>query len=239
MSSTSISPPVKEVISDIRVDLRALTIDSYIPAKYLHHKLLDTAKLFMKREGDNMRFQMYPSIWVTINDLEMEEVPLVGCTDIAIPHCNTVMKSKLRLPDIYTTRFGYLIDINTLDYNTFAVWTQISPREYKTTKTRRYQDPSKRYFWIYNGYLIIPDSKIQSVTLRAVFCDKAQGLRLEACGEPTCILTMDQEFTVPGHLLDDVKNATVQKIMGSRDRIPPNEYPNLNENKKNSPVSEK
>jgi hypothetical protein len=231
------SPSVSEVISDVRNDLRAVTLDTYIPAKYLHHKLLDTAKLFMKREGDNMKLQLYPSIWVTIDSFPMEEVSLIGCTDIAIPKCETVMRSKYQLPAIYTTRFGYLLNIHSVDYSYKASYTQTTPRDYANMRTRRYQDPNKRYFWIYNGYLIIPNSLVQTVTLRAVFCDKQEGLKLEACGEQTCIMKLDQEFTVPPHLLDDVKNATVQKILASRQRLAPDEYPNLNENKKNSPAA--
>jgi hypothetical protein len=235
MSSVSQSPTVNEVISDVRNDLRAVTLDDYVPAKYLHHKLLDTAKLFMKREADDRRLQLYPSIWVTIDQFEMEESTLIGCSDISIPHCEKVMKSKFQLPAIYTTRYGYLLNISSLDYS--RDYTQITPKDFANTKTRRYQNPNKRYFWIYNGYLIIPDSFVQSVTLRAIFCNKAEGLRLDSCTEPSCIRLLSQEFTVPGHLLDDVKSATIQKIMAGRLRIQPDEFPNLDSLEKKSPVS--
>lgn len=235
MASAPQSPTVNQVISDVRNDLNAVNLDDYIPARYLHNKLLDTAKLFMKREADNMKLQLYPSIWVTIDNFEMEDSTLIGCSDIAIPKCDRVMKSKLQLPAIYTTRYGYLLNISSVNYG--REYTQITPREYAAIKNRRYKDPNKRYFWIYNGYLIIPDAMIETVVLRAVFCDKAQGLRLDACTEPGCIMLLDQEFTVPGHLLDDVKNATVQKILASRKQIQPDEYPNLDSLEKKSPVS--
>lgn len=237
MPSASLSPTVNQVISDVRNDLRAVSLDDYIPAKYLHNRLLDTAKLFMKREADNMKLQLYPSIWVTIDSFQLEQSTLIGCADVAIPHCDKVMKSKLRLPAIYTTRFGYLINISSLDYNAKFDYTQVTPKEYSQIKTRRYQNPNKRYFWIHNGYLTIPDTLVEEVTLRAIFCDKAEGLRLEGCGEPDCIRLLDQEFTVPGHLLDDVKSYTVQKIAGVRQRMVPDEFPNLDVNEKKSPVS--
>lgn len=235
MNSAPQSPTVNQVISDIRNDLRAVNLDDYIPAKYLHNKLLDTAKLFIKREADNMKLQLYPSIWVTIDMFQMEETTLIGCSDVAIPKCDKIMKSKLQLPAIYTTRYGYLLNISSLDYN--RNYTQITPRDYANIKTRRYQDPNKRYFWIYNGYLVIPDAMVESVTLRAVFCDKAQGLKLEGCGTSSCIRLLDQEFTVPGHLLDDVKNATAIKILSGRQRVQPDEFPNLDSLEKKSPVS--
>lgn len=235
MSSTPQSPTVNEVISDVRNDLHAVNLDDYIPARYLHNKLIDTTKLFIKREGDDRRFQLYPSIWVTIDEFDMEESTLIGCSDISIPNCTGIMKSKLKLPAIYTTRYGYLLNISSLDFD--RNYTQITPRDYVKTKTRRYQDPNKRYFWIYNGYLVIPDSFVQSVTLRAVFCDKSQGLMLNSCVDPGCIPVLDQEFTAPGHLLDDIKSYTVQKIAGVRLRIPEDQYPNLDNLEKKSPVS--
>jgi|GEM_PF-1782997 hypothetical protein len=235
MYSTPQSPTVRQVISDVKNDLNAVTLDGYIPAKYIHNKLIDTAKLFIKREADDRRIQQYPSIWVTIDNFEMESSNLIGCADISVPHCERVMKSKLKLPAIYTTRYGYLLNASSLDYG--RDYTQITPRAFAKTKSRRYQNPNINYFWIYNGYLVIPDSLVQSITLRAVFCDKAQGLKLDSCETPSCIRLLDQEFTAPGHLLDDIKSATVQKIAGVRERIQPDEYPNLDELEKKSPVS--
>lgn len=235
MSSTAQSPTVNQVISDIRNDLHSVNLDDWIPAKYIHNKLLDTAKLFIKREGDDRRFQLYPSIWVTIDEFEMIESDLIGCSDISIPYCTKVMKSKLQLPAIYTTRYGYLLNISSVDFN--KNYIQTTPRIYSQIKSRRYQNPGLRYFWIYNGYLIIPESMVQSVTLRAVFCKKDEGLKLENCRESGCIKLLDQEFTVPGHLLDDIKSYTIQKIAGIREKILPSEYPHLNQLEKKSPVS--
>lgn len=233
--ATPQSPTVAQVISDVRNDLNSVSLDGHLPSRYLHNKLIDTAKLFMKREADDRRIQQYQSIWVTVDSFEMEETPLVGCSDIPIPSCTKVMKSKLQLPAIYSTRYGYLLNISSVDYN--REYMQFTPRAYAQAKTRRYHNPDKRYFWIYNGYLIIPDSLVQSVTLRAVFCYKDQGLKLDSCNDPSCIRLLDQEFTAPGHLLDDIKSKTVQVIAGIRDKIPSDEYPNLNSLEKNSPLS--
>jgi hypothetical protein len=227
-------PSVNQVISDVRQDLNRVNLDGYIPAKYLHSKLLDTTKLFIKREADDRRLYLYPDIWVTINNFELISTPLIGCTDIAVPNCTNVMRSKIKLPDIYTTRYGYLINISSLDFT--RNYTQITPRDYVKIKSRRFQNPALRYFWIYNGYLVIPEAMVESVTIRAIFCDKAQGLRIEMCGDNGCIKTLEQDFTAPGHLLDNIKQYTVQQLT-IKDKLQPDTYPNLNELEKKRPLS--
>jgi hypothetical protein len=223
-------PTVSEVISDVRNDLNRVNLDGYLPSKYLHSRLLGVAKLFMKREADDRRLYLYPDIWVTINDLEMGETNLIGCSDLAIPYCTKIMKSSVKLPEIYTTRYGYLLNISSVDYG--KNYTQTTPKDYIKIKSRKYQNPNLRYFWIYNNHLVIPEAMVKSVTLRAIFCDKAQGLRIEGCNQPECIKTLEQAFTVPGHLLDNVKDFTVKSIAGVKDKIQPDEYPNLNLNRK-------
>jgi hypothetical protein len=223
-------PTVSQVISDVRQELNAVSLDGYIPAKFIHSKLLDAAKLFIKREADDRRLYLYPNVWVTIDDLELAETELIGCADIAVPYCTKIMKSTVRLPEIYTTRYGYLLNISSVDYT--RNYIQTTPKQYNSIKNRKYQDPNLRYFWIYNNHLVIPEAMVKSVTLRAMFCDKAQGLRIEGCKDPGCIKTLEQEFTVPGHLLDNVKDYTVQKIAGVKLKIPKDEYPNLNEGRK-------
>lgn len=228
-------PTVSQVISDVRQDLNSVSFDGYIPAKYLHSKLMDVASLFIKREADDRRLYLYPSIWVTIDDLEMEEVPLIGCSDIDVPKCETVMKSLKKLPEIYTTRYGYLANISSLDYT--KNYVQTTPKDYLKIVNRKYQNPNLRYFWIYNGYLIIPNAKVRSLVLKAMFRDKAQGLRIEGCKDPGCIKTLEQEFVAPPHLLKEIKNATVLEIAGVRLKIQQDNYPNLNTDEKDSKLS--
>lgn len=228
-------PSVSQVISDVRQEINAVSLDGYIPAKFLHSKLIDAARLFIKREADDRRLYLYPNIWVTIDDFELEESSLIGCSEISVPSCNKIMKSKLKLPEIYTTRYGYLLNISSIDYT--KNYIQTTPRDYNKIKNRKFQNPNLRYFWIYNNYLVIPDAMVQSVVLRAMFCDKAAGLRIEGCKDPGCIKTLEQEFVAPGHLLDNIKDFVVQKIAGIKDKIPEDTFPNLNPLEKKSPVS--
>lgn len=235
MSNITASPSVRQFISDIRQDLKSVNLDQWIPAYYIHNKGIDKAALFIKREADNMKLQYYPDIWVTVDDLIMEPSQLVGA-DLGVPDCTNAMVSIKELPRIFTTRFGYAANVSSIDFS--GDYFQTTPRDYNAKTKRRFKNPKQRYFWIYNNHLFIPDSLVKVVTLRAIFANKKQGLELAGCGLlDTCIRMLDLEFPAPGHLLDDIKKATVIDIASIREKITESEYPNLNELKKTSPLS--
>lgn len=225
---------VNEFISQVRNALNVVNLDDYIPAKYIHRKGLQVAKLFMKREGEDRRIYQYPDIWVTVDDFRMKESSLIGCSDIDVPDCTKVMKSVLKLPEVFTTRYGYLMNISSIDNSTNYI--QKTPREYAQLQNRRYKNPRDRYFWIYNNYVIVPDASVETLVLRAIFPNKADGLKLNACDDCGCIKVLDQTFPVPVHLEEDVVNATVQRIL-TRKQIPADQFPNMDDEEKKSPLS--
>lgn len=233
MSNIPSSPTVRQMISDVRNDLNSINLDQWIPAKYIHQKLIDTTALYLKREADNMRLQEYPDIWVTVDELVMEESELVGASSIPVPSCSRIMKSVKKLPRIFTTRFGYTLNLSSIDFS--GDYIPVTPREYNTKKNRRYQDPTKRYFWIYNNHLVVPDSFVESFTLRAIFANKAEGLALNGCEAMGCIRMLDLEFPAPGHLLSDIKKGTVIEISSIREKIISSQYPHLDALEPKSP----
>jgi|SRR5271155_11489 len=233
MSNTPASPTVRQMISDVRQDLKSVNLDQWIPAYYIHKKLIDKAGLFIKREADNMKLQYYPDIWVTVDELVMEPSQLVG-PNLGVPDCTNAMISVKELPRIFTTRFGYLVNVSSADFS--GDYFQTTPRDYNAKRNRRFKNPKQRYFWIYNNHLLVPESFVKVFTLRAIFANKKEGLELNGCGPlDSCIRMLDLEFPAPGHLLDDIKKATIIDIASIREKIPVSEYPHLNENIKVSP----
>jgi hypothetical protein len=226
----------REIISEVRNSLRAASLDDWIPAKFIFFKLKGIASLFIKREADDKRLFRYTELWATIKCLEMEEEDLVNCCDITIPNCTKVMRSKEKLPEVYSTRFGYLMNVTSVDYDRDYIPT--NPQQYKYTKSREFIDKRKRYYWIENGHLVIPDSLVSVVTVKAMFTNKAEALRLDNCTETNdCIRFLDQEFVAPEHLLQNIKNAAVLDILNTNRKIPQDELSNLNSNEKSNPVS--
>jgi hypothetical protein len=226
----------RQIISEVRNDLRNVNVDGWIPSQYIYNKLVGLASLFIKREADDKRLFKYTELWSTIKCLEMVEDDLINCCDISIPDCTKVMRSKFKLPTIFSTRYGYLMNVTAVDLSTD--YTPVTSQQYKYTKSREYQNPKKRYCWLENGYLIIPDSMVRRVTVKAMFVNKAAALRLNSCEEQNnCVKFLDTEFICPEHLLDDVKTATTTKIAKIYFGLEPDELINQNSTEKTNPNS--
>lgn len=211
---------VREIISNVRQSLHSINLDDWIPAKLIHHELINKGLMFLKRESDSKNCHNYPDIWTTV-DLEMVEDDL---TSFDLPGDNKVMKSRKHLPFSYTTRAGYLLELESVNFS--KSYKVITPKTYQTTLSREFKDPNVRYAWIENNRLIIPESLVKNITVRGVFVNKAEALRLNS--HTRCINMMDQEFTVPGHILGDVIDATVLQLAKVYKQIVPDENPNLN-----------
>lgn len=227
----------REFISEIRNNVRSVDPDSWIPGAYILSKGKGFASLFIKREADDKRMFRFSDLYTTIKCLQMEEKDLVDCCDIYIPNCKTVMRSKKQLPEVYSTRFGYLMNVSSVDYD--KDYIPITPQGFKRTQTREFSDNRNRYFWLENGHLITP--VINNITpvrlrVRGMFPNKAEALKLDECGSlNSCIRLLDEDFVAPVHLLQEIKDATTKDLLGSYKQVQPDELTNKNNLEKTNP----
>jgi hypothetical protein len=152
----------------------------------------------------------------------MCEALLVDCCDIDIPDCTKVMKSKKKIPETYETFYKELLEVHNSTYA--KEFRQITPKEYKNIRLREFQDKRIKYFWLSNGYLIIPDSFVQTITLRGAFVNPAEADK--------CVSLLDQPFVCPDYLVTVVKQETLKDLYNFYKRVVTDESPNLNNNQK-------
>lgn len=220
----------RQVISDIIEDLRAKNLDDKVSKRYIHNKLRDYAALFIKRDSDIRRLLNLSDIWTEVQCVELCEAPLSDCCNEDIPQCNLVMKSVKKLPEVYETIYKELIQVfNPLFAKEFK---QITPQEYKDIVNREFKDKRIKYFWISNGYLVIPDSLVSVVTLRGVFANPAEAKRMSSSynDEDKCVGILDQPFVCPDYLIPVVKDETLNNLFKFYKRNVLDETPNLNTN---------
>lgn len=223
---------LREIISEVRNSLRAVNLDDWIPGKFIYFKLKGFASSFIKRDADSKSFYKFADLWTTIKCLKMVEEDLINCCDIRIPSCRKVMISKDKLPEIYSTRFGYLLNVSSVDYEKDYIYT--TPQQFKYTQEREFIDPRKRYYWITNSRIVVPivsEGQLgpERLTVKGMFPNKAEALKLDQClDSDDCIKFLDEEFIAPDHLLQDIKNATVIDIIKTNRGVVPDELANLN-----------
>lgn len=222
----------RQVISDIFVDLRAQNLDDKVSKRYVHNKLRDFAALMIKRDADLRRLLNISDIWTEVGCVELCETPIVECCNEDIPQCKMVMKSVKKLPETYETFYKELIQVfNPLYAKEFH---QITPQEYKNLVHREFQDKRIKYFWISNGYLIIPDCLAEVVTIRGVFANPAEAKKLSSCNAESedCITILDQPFICPDYLVPVVKQEVLKDLFNFYKRNVLDESPNNNTNTK-------
>lgn len=222
----------RQIISDIVSDLRANNIDDRVSKRYILNKLRDFAALFIKRDADSRRLLSISDLWTEVPCVEFCEVPLVDCCNIDIPSCKTVMRSVKPIPETYETMYKELLQIFNPEFA--KEFRQITAQEYRDVTTREFIDKRIKYFWLSNGYIIIPDALVRIATIRGVFVNPAEAKKLSACAESdeTCPALLDQPFVCPDYLLPVVKQEVLKDLFNFYKRNVLDESPNINTNKK-------
>ncbi|XAI97390.1 hypothetical protein [Leptolyngbya phage Lbo-JY46] len=213
-------------ISDIVTELKAYNLDNSIPYKFLFHKLQDKAYTFLKMDSEYRKLLKNSSLFLPLNCVELKEVPISEC-GFSISDLITVKRSCKRLPDQYETSYGEILKVLTLDLS--REFTKITPESYKDYKARRFGN--KRFFWIYDNYLYIPDTSVEKVYVTGAF---KYSNEVEAFNSNTknCVSYLDAMFNFPDYITSLAKLEVVKELSSVFLQIQKDEKPNLNENEK-------
>jgi hypothetical protein len=187
----------RQIISDITADLRANNLDDKVSKRFILNKLRAYASTYIRQDAKNRIIMNLTDLWTDVTCVEMCEYPLVDCCNEDIPDCTTVMRSKKKIPDTYETSYGELLEVHNPTYA--KEFRQTTPKAYKNIKLREFQDRRIKYYWLSNGYLIIPDSSVQIVSLRGVFENPAEAKKLNSCikDDSNCPTMLDEPFVCP------------------------------------------
>lgn len=211
---------IRDFISLVRNSLDSITTDNYISGQYIYEVATSYAKLFTKRESDSRKLFKNTSAFTFIDCLELKPSTISECTNILLP-CKSVMKSVKKLPEIYLSNYGSLIMVMNLTRD--KVYDEVNPISYKSVRDQKYTAKNKGYFWIQNGYIVIPDSEVEAVSVMYLGPD----LEGNATTSSSCKI-LDRELPVLDYLLAQVIEATVKHISTSKS-ITRDENANLDE----------
>jgi len=208
---------IREIISLVRNELNTITLDDRISNRYIYSKIITYSDIIIKRESDSRRLFNNTNIFSVDECFKLKESKLVNCTTVYIPNCATVMKSVDKLPTFYSSIYGNLLLVSTLDEsNRFE---QTTPENFKNINNREFK-PRTGYYWINDGYLVIPNSEVEAVKIRWV-----------SKKEVNEITSLDEKIGIPEWLTSDIIRMVVTDIRNMR-AIPKDENPDMNINNK-------
>lgn len=228
---------IRQFTSNILTTLKADSIDNWLSPKYIYEESLTVTKNYLKKDNSS-NLMLYSQIegWSVLPCIEMEVGDLASCgLDVSV--CTKVMKSKKRLPEIYTSKVAPLIkEVASVDYS--KTYTYIKTfNQWKNTQKREFI--SKRYFVISDGYLFIPIGKkdnIESPEVVVMNCYAVSKQEVDVFnGVESCRKFADYELVIPSYLIDDVKTSILNSLRQVYLQIQEDAMPNLNSQEKSNP----
>jgi hypothetical protein len=203
---------IREFVSIIRNNLDSISTDNYVSGEYLYNVGVSYAKLFIKRESDSRKLFKNTSMFKFIDCIKMKPSKVSECTDISLP-CKSIMKSVEKLPEIYLSNYGSLIMVYNITKD--KDYIEANPISYKSISGQRFKPKDKGYFWIQNGYLVIPDSEVEVVSAMYLSSDMSSDSTLvsKACK------ILDEPFPCLDYLLIAVIESTTKHVLQTKSII--------------------
>ena len=203
---------ISESVSRIRNSLKAVSEDAFVTDRYIYSVVMKYGQTLIKREQRLDRLIDSNSLFTTIPCIELIEVDKIEACCMDIKTNCTIKRSKDKIPSITDLSSGPMIrSLTTLDYSVEALYTQ--PSIYANmTKTSGFKYNKKKYYWIKDGYIYIPDVEWEAVRLDAVFEEDVSAL---ICGNDPkdCKLSQDNNMNIPEYLFSEAEGMAVKEIM--------------------------
>lgn len=216
-----------QILSELATDVRAINLDDRISFRYLHSKFMSKIEYFMRLESKNREILKDPSSWKTISCLELEDVNNNSCG--YIDTCNTLKRSKIKIPEAVKTNRGPIIKVYTIDNNTEIF--MIRAQEYSDYTKRQYGKPKMNY-WLEDDYLYIPNTTIEAVKVVLIPKDESEVDAANGDSESSCSSVLDTNISYPDHLITLAKQEVLKEISSVYKQIVEDEKGDNNTNNK-------
>jgi hypothetical protein len=223
----------RQCIAEVIKDSRLLSLDTYVPNGYIHHKLISKARSLIKRDSDTRRLFSQTHLFYTVNAFRLEPN-----TSSAFGFDNFIsqkfyMRSVAPLPDCFTTYTGLAVKITTIQPSD-KHFKETTPADYNNILAREFHDPKEIYFWHEYEHLVFPEVHYRAVRIDGMFVNPLEIKRLNGTAQK-CEKMLDQHFLCPDYLWDDIRNAVVIDILKEYVATKPDEVPDMNENNRLQP----
>lgn len=213
-------PTFRQVASDIINDVRAISLDDRLSYRYIINKLKDKASYFFHQDSESRKLFKISDLWFTIKCVPLEDVPEAECPSW-LTGCKTIKRSKFRIPDTYTTKYGDAFKV--LAVNNSKEFTQIKSNQFADYANNPY---AKNYFWIEDGYLWFPNSSLQFVKIIGIFKNTIEVDKLND-DATDCATPLDSLFNMPDYIVTIAKQEILKELFPAKS-IQVDENPNQN-----------
>lgn len=217
---------LRQIVSDLAQDVRALNLDDRISFRYLANKFRDKFATFLRIEARSREIFKITGVWEPLNYIELEDVQVTPVGNIN--DCFRLKRSVNRIPDSFATNYGLLVKILTLDG--LKELTQIAQSyDYNAYTTREYPT-GKLAYWLQDGRVYIANTDVEAVRGLIIPKDPIEVSKFNAICE-ACASPLDAELNYPDYLISLAKQEILRDIQ-VRTQVTEDEKPDDNTNRK-------
>jgi hypothetical protein len=201
---------IAEAISRVRNGIKAVDADSFITDRLIYSNILKYAKMFIKRQDGQTSQAKFNSLYKRIPCIDLIEVDKVAaCCEVQSGV--KIKRSKEKLPSILEGSNGPLLrTVASIDGSVEVFRT--TPQLYTSLqKTSGFKYNKKKYYWLLDGYLFIPNVEWDSAQIDGIFEGSISGL---TCDEE-CQSVQSQYLNIPGDLFAQIEQQVINDFMRS------------------------
>jgi hypothetical protein len=216
-----------EFTSIILTTLKSINKDSKIPRRLALAVGESKAKTYISQKLNDRSLYRETNIYKEIPCVEFIEIDKVDCPIISFRLCNTIYRSKNKIPELLWSKYGHTLkEVRTLDNGKTFLPTTNS--QYKRDKNRS-QKSNNLYFFVEDQYVYIVDEPLKMGNLYLITQDLYELEQICECSENKCDSIWDFEFVCPDKLEEVVIQETLKQLMVTR-QLQEDANPNLNSN---------
>ena len=209
--------------------LRALNKDEHISKRYILKIGQNKSKFYISQKLLDKTLFRESNLFKTIQCLKLNEEETIKCGIHEFMRCDSLMKSKKKIPGLIYSRLGASI-ISVTSLNGDIEFVPTSLKGYINSRNRpNVKKLNIKYYYIQDNYLYLPDSSIGHVTLTYIPFDETDIDECSECGDEVsnggCKSVWDYDFKVPDKLSEQVITETIQEVSMVR-KIPTDNLPN-------------
>lgn len=217
------------IVDRVLTTLRQNSKDKGMSRRYVLHILEQKMKFLLSQKLRDRSLYRTEELYTTIECFEFEEMDAVECDIISFRMCDSVMKSRKKLPELIYSKYGDSVRMLTnLDYSTRLNKTTLS--DYIRNKNRKGYRKEPLYYIKDDGYVYQLNSKAEVLPIQVLTTDTKTAEEISCNSTDSCKPALEYDFVGTDKLNEVVVQQTLQEILGSYMQIIPDENPDKNEN---------
>jgi hypothetical protein len=201
---------IAEAISRVRNGIKAVDADSFITDRLIYSNILKYAKMFIKKQDGQTSQAKFNSLYKRLPCVDLIEVDKVAaCCEIQSGV--KIKRTKEKLPSILEGSNGPLLrTVASIDGSTEVFRT--TPQLYTSLqKTSGFKYNKKKYYWLLDGYIFIPNVEWDSAQIDGIFEGSITGL---TCDDE-CQSVQSQYLNIPPDLFAQIEQQVINDFLRS------------------------